>query len=329
MKTYRSAFLIFLALSACHKTIAPTGADDDVSDGDSPTCSISVDRTSPSNGAMDHYYRDPIEFQLSEPDPSAEFVSDIIGTTTVSDDGLTVTLVPDGNLSPSTEYTVALDYCFGAPEIMFTTSHYGAPLSPSVDLENRTYVLDLNAGDYTIGTDAGELFGAVFRHKILFELQEVEGTKVEVLAAITQRDTSTVDQDMCARTIFMDDVDIGGMPFFFGSVEDYEFGALDGVIRFSQFDFYGTIASDGESIGGLGYVATMGVEEIAELLPDFGDVDDFCVLAENLGIPCEPCPAESDRTCITIAAEHIQAEQVDVELEIVTEGRSHPDCDME
>ncbi len=314
---------------ACHKTISRPGSGDGDGGDNRPNCSVSVDRTWPVNGAMDHYYLDPIRFELSEPDPTAEFVTDIVGTTTVSDDGLTLTLVPDGNLSPSTEYTVALDYCFGAPEITFTTSHYGAPLSPSVDLEDRTYMIDLKAGDYTIGTDAGELFSAVFKHEILFELKNVEGTEVEVLAAITAPDTDTVEQDMCARTVFMEEVDIGGMPFFSGSVSGFEFGALDGVVRFAQFDFYGTISSDGESIGGLEYVATMGVEEIADLLPDFGELDDFCVLAENLGIPCEPCPDEEDRTCITIAAEHIQGVQVDVELEVITEGRSHPDCESE
>jgi hypothetical protein len=326
MNTYRLAFLIFVTTIACHKTISPTGPDDRF---DTPTCTISVDRTSPSHGSMGHYYRDPIRFELSAPDPTASFVTDMVGTTSVSEDGLTLTFMPDGTLSPSTEYTVALDYCFGAPEITFTTSHYGAPLSPSVDLEYRTYTLDLNAGDYTIGNDIGELFSAVFKREILFELQDIDGTEVEVLAAVSAVGTTETEQDMCARTIFMDEVDIGGMPFFYGSVADYEFGALEGVVRFAQFDFYGTIASDGESIGGLGYVAAMGVEEIAEMLPDFGDVDDLCVLAENLGVPCEPCPGDADRTCMTIAAEHIQAAQVDVELEVIPEVRSHPDCESE
>jgi hypothetical protein len=231
-------------------------------------------------------------------------------------------------LSPSTEYTVGLNYCYGEPEITFTTSHYGATLAPSVELEGRTYALNLNSGDYTIGDDVGELFSAVFTRDILFQLRDVDGTNLEVLAAISASGASPVEQDMCARTIEMDDVDIGGLPYFSGGVSGFEFGALDGLLRFSQFDFYGTIASDGESIGGMRYLATMGVEEIASLLPDFGGVDELCVLADNLGVPCEPCPDDEASSCMTIAAEHIHAQQVDVDLEVITD-RLHPDCDSE
>ena len=60
-----------------------------------------------------------------------------------------------------------------------------------------------------------------------------------------------------------------------------------GEVRFESFDFDTTIAVDGQSIGGMRYDATFGVEVIVALLPDFGDVDSLCTLASNLD-PASP-----------------------------------------
>ena len=56
-----------------------TDSDSDSDSADRSDCQTTVNRTSPSDGASDHYYLDPIIFELSEPDPSAVFVAAIDG----------------------------------------------------------------------------------------------------------------------------------------------------------------------------------------------------------------------------------------------------------
>lgn len=327
--TNRSSALFALALFTfgCGKSTG-TGQLDSGDASSGPTCETSVDSTVPMNGSMDHYYRDPIVFHLSGPDETATVVTDIVGETRFEDDGATVVFTPQGNLSASTEYTIGLDYCFGQPEISFTTSHFGAPLEASADLEGRTFALDVNSGEYTTGENAGELLNSLFTRPLLIQLRGVDGPYLEIIAALGQRDMAPPAQDTCARTIELSNVAINDLPYVTGGVEDFEFGAQGGLLRFASFDFQATISSDAESIGGIGYQAVMGVPEIVALLPEFGDLTDVCNLTENLGIPCEVCPDGSGDECISISATSIEANIVqDASLVSIVEPGTHEDCE--
>ncbi len=275
---------------------------------------------------MDHYYRDSIEFHLSEPDPTARVLTDLVGETKTEDDGATIVFVPEGNLSASTEYTVGLDYCYGEPEITFSTSHYGAPLEASADLDGQAYSIEFTSGEYTIGENAGELLNAVFTRPVLIQFRGIEGGFVDIIAAIGKPGVEPPEQDMCARTIELQHVSINELPLLTGGVADFEFGAQGGVLRFASLAFEGTVASDASSIGGIRYEAVMGVEEIVGLLPEFGDLDAVCDLADNLGIPCSPCPNDSSSQCIPLAAKGIRASAVDEAVSPVAEAGTHEDC---
>ena len=220
------------------------------------------------------------------------------GETTVSEDGLTITYTPDEPLAPSTTYAVTLDYCRGAPTVSFTTSHYGAPLEASTELEGATFTLSFTGGEMLVGENAGELMNAIFRWPIMVQIVDVGGDQLSVLAGIGLEGVEPVEQNTCARTIEMDGIPTSDLPYVSGRVEDSTFGAYGGEVRFESFDFDTTIAADGQSIGGMRYDATFGVEEIVALLPDFGDVDSLCTLAANLDIPCKPCPSDEALSCI-------------------------------
>ena len=99
------------------------------------------------------------------------------------------------------------------------------------------------------------------------------------------------------------------------------------MLRFSSLAFEGTFASDGETIGGIAYEATLGVSELVELLSDFGDEEDLCSLSENLGIPCVDCGDGTGDSCISIAAKGIEANMIDVDLIEITEALTHEDCE--
>ena len=292
-----------------------------------PACSTTIQETHPANGATDHYYRDPVVFVLSEPDPTAVVVADVDGETSVSADGLRIVFTSDVPFDAARAYTVGLDYCFGKPEISFSTSVYGAALEPSTDLEGRLFSFSFAAGDYTIGDSAGELIGAVLGRPVLIQLQDTDGPYLDVVAAVGKVDTSPVEQDTCSRTILINHVSTDTLPFISGGVEDRIFGAHGGVLRFDSFDFTGTIGADGTSIGGVTYDAVLGVEEMVDLLPEFGDEDDLCLLANNLQIPCEPCAADADKPCIHIAAEHIPATLVAGSIVEIDTAGTHEDCE--
>jgi len=278
---------------------------------------------------MDHYYRDPIVFELSEPDETATVVMDVEGATTVSEDGLKVTFTPSAPLEPSTTYSVKLDYCTGEPEISFSTSHYGQPLEASTELEDAVFMLRFTDGEYTVGDNAGELMNAIFQWPILVQMRDVDGPYLNLMAALGKTDSDIYEQNTCARTILIEDVPTSALPMLSGGINDQEFGAHGGLLRFDSFTFDGTIAADGATLGGIRYSASMGVSEIADLLPDFGDVDAVCTLAANLDIPCEPCATDEFDLCIRVAAHRIPGVRVSTSLTPIEVPGVHEDCETE
>ena len=308
-----------------------TGAqsEDDTARDDRPDCETTVDETWPPDGAMNHYYRDPIVFKLSEPDETATVLADVEGETTVSTDGLTITFMPAVPLEPSTSYTFTLDYCYGQPEITFSTSKYGADLEPSTDIQDAVYTLRFTDGEYTVGDNAGRLMNAVFQWPILVQLVDIDAPYLNLIAAIGKKDSDAHEQNTCARTLLIENIPTGTLPMLAGGLNDQVFGAHGGLLRFDSFSFDGTIAADGMTLGGIRYSASIGVAEIAALLPEFGDVDSVCILAENLDIPCEPCVSDEFELCIRVAAEHIEGVRVSTTLTPIEEAGVHDDCETE
>jgi hypothetical protein len=327
--THRN-ILFFSLLLGCSKTapVTPDSGEGPRDEAHVRTCDVTVPQTVPAQGSMEHYYRDPIVFMLSDPIEEALVITDVAGETALSEDGMMVTFTPSGLLSPSTEYSMILDYCYGQPEITFTTSHFGAPLEASADLEKSTFVLNFTSGEYILGENAGDLLNSVFTRDVLVQFEAVDGLNARVVAAIGKPNASSIAQDMCGRTISVD-VALDALPLIMGGEEDFTFGAMGGLLRFDSIDFEGTISSDVRSLGGLTYHAVMGMSEVVDILPEFGGESVGCDLAENLGIPCEPCASDPSANCISIAAKGVTGEASDIDLEVITEQGTHPDCDPE
>jgi len=320
--------MLLVAFSlACSGDKHPSAGSQADSGSAKGNCDITVSATYPEDGGSDHYYRDPVRFLLSEPDGSATVVTDIPGTTTTESGGLVVVFTPDVPLAPSTSYTMGLDYCYGTPEISFSTSSYGAPLDEGVTLEGQAYALDLTTGEYVVGENAGELLNAIFTRHVLFELGEIEGDTISTLAAVSTKPDEPLEQDLCARTVALDGVDISDSPYFSVDISELSFGAHDGELRFTRFAVDGTIAPSGGRIGGIAFEATMAVDEISNVLPEVGGVEALCQMAENLGIPCDTCETDDFALCITVASEHILAQGADLDLQQVTEAGVAEGCE--
>ena len=323
------ALSVLLAGCGEVKDSSENGDQSDLDGSPPASCETTVNQVKPLDGANGHYYLDPVVFKLSEPDSTASVEAEFDGEPTVSEDGLTITYMPDAPLAPSTPYAVTLNYCLGAPTVSFTTSHYGSPLEASTELEGATFTLSFTGGEMLIGENAGELMNAIFRWPIMVQILDVDGPYLNVLAGIGLEDVEPVEQNTCARTIEMNQIPTSELPYVSGRVEDSTFGAYGGEIRFESFDFDTTISADGQTIGGMRYEAVFGVEEIVTLLPDFGDVDSLCTLASNLDIPCEACPSNTALSCIRVSSHHIEGMRVDNNLVPITEPGTHEDCDSD
>jgi hypothetical protein len=323
------SWIPFLLAIACGDKAAESpaiGLVDTGGSGGSGDCETVVTATEPENGAIDHYYRDPIRFILSEPDATAVMVTDVQGTTTREADDRTIVFTPDAPLDPSADYTVGLSYCYGDPQISFATSALGQSLDAGVELEGRVFSLDLTSGQYTVGERVGDLLNVVFTKRLLFSLENVSGDSLEVLAAVAEANSNTSPQDLCARTVRVEGVDISEAPFFSKEILDFSFGSHDGELRFARFAVSGTVTHDGGGIGGLAFEASLSVDEMSQAIPSLGTVEDLCEYAANLGVPCNACPDGGWSPCITVAAEHVEGSLVDFEIVEVDESGTSGDC---
>ena len=327
MRIQTSIYLLALVVGCGGETKPMVGSKSDSGQDVKGDCDVTISSTYPEAGATDHYYLDPIRFVLSEPDSSAKVVTDVSGTTTTDAGGRTIVFTPDEPLEPSTSYTVGLDYCYANADISFSTSSYGMPIDPDVELEGRVFSLDLTSGDYTEGENAGELLNALFTRHVLFELQDIEGNEVSALTAVSKKSDDPIEQDLCARTVPVSGIDMSAAPYFAVDFSELVFGAHDGELRFTNFAVDGSISSDGSRIGGIAFSATMAVDEMSRVLPDVGGVEALCAMAENLGIPCRTCPSDDFALCITVAAEHMLASTEDISLEEVSEAGQAEGCE--
>jgi hypothetical protein len=97
---------LYLCLLGCGEKSPSDGGGGDSGGSGMADCAVSIDATFPEDGATDHYYLDPVRFVLSEPDGSAEVVTDVPGTTTTEDGGTTIVFTPDEPLAPSSVVVV-------------------------------------------------------------------------------------------------------------------------------------------------------------------------------------------------------------------------------
>jgi hypothetical protein len=210
---------------------------------------------------------------------------------------------------------------------MFTTSELGTDIEESVELEGRVFSMDLTSGEYTVGEGVGDLLNVVFTRRLLFSLEAVSGDSLDVLAAIAENKRVDSVQDLCSRTVSVDDIDIRESPFFTKEILNFTFGSHSGELRFARFAVSGTLTQDGSGLGGLTFEATLSVEEMSQAIPALGTPDEICTYAANLGVACGQCPDGGWSHCIVVAAEHIEGALVDLDLVEVDEPGLPEDCD--
>jgi hypothetical protein len=301
------------------------GCENNIEDNQrEPTCTTTIDSTYPADGSTNFYYRDSVEFFLSDADPTAKVITEIDGNQYVSEDGKTILFVPDQALEPLTTYEVGLDYCHGSPSISFTTSELGGEITSLEDVEGNTYVFNLDHARYTSGEQAAKALLAIFNKEVLIQILEATENSVSMRGAVGETVDGIVEQDLCYRTLDLAEFGVENADF---SYEDSELiiDFYETELSFLNLWLSGTFAPDGSWIGGVSIVANVDVRGLTESM-GLGSADDICTFAEGLGAPCESCSNDGEAYCIEIAAEKISALAVDVDIEKIEENDSFEEC---
>ncbi len=313
------------ALIASFLSLACAGsASDTGSSANFPRdCDTTVDATWPENGSTDFYFRDSIEFTLSEPDPTAEIIFSRSGTQTISDDGLTVSFTPDDPLPSSTEFEVALDYCYGSPTIEFATSELGEALEDPSAILGKTYRVDMADARYVENPGvAGFLMGWLNRD-LLFQIVDIEDESLAIRLALASDDPDA-GQDLCYRTFDIDGMSLEGSDLVLSN-DDILFNFYSGSLQIGDFDLVATLASDLSWLGGAQFSGWLNVTDFSAALK-LNDDEDICEIIGNLDSGCEPCPHDATQSCVTLAGDRLDGVEASVDLQEIPERDSYPDC---
>ena len=290
-------------------------------------CGVTVDATWPTTGSIGHYYQDPIEFWLSAPDPTAEIVAPVPGTTEVLEDGLMLRFTATGDFEPDAPYTFDLEYCGGRPSLSFQTSPAGLPIADTAELVGKVWLIDLSAGRFVEGEPVGDLLSGVFGRALLIGVAGNEDGALQVRGGVstTEFRTGTVAQDECFRTVSLELLD-SEMPDFRFEVEGFSFDAYQSELTLAALSVLGTVHPEGTALDGVRWSVAVSGSELAELVPGVDTAAAACEFAADLGVECTPCPDQSGEVCVVIAADRLQAPAVSATLVEVTEANEAPEC---
>jgi len=290
-----------------------------------PVCDISISETRPANGSEDAYYRASVEFQLTEPDPTAVVVADFDGVQSTRGDGSIIVYTPTVPLEPETNYTAGLEYCHGTPEIEFTTSSMGQPIDDPTDLMGNLYSINMLNARFLAGKEVAETATSLFDRRLLASVIAVEGDWLHLrLGKASEDDTGT--QDYCARTVDLPAANFSNTPWFHLSANEVDFNAYASELSLLQFQLSGAFSQDGTSIGGISMQTYVDARDIARLVTG-QTPDSLCEIVGNLYIACEPCPTDGHSYCFALTFDSLSATVSDGELESVAEPRSDPRCE--
>ncbi|MCB9795265.1 MAG: hypothetical protein H6741_21390 [Alphaproteobacteria bacterium] len=297
-------------------------------DSDFRDCYGEIRETSPRDGATDAYYRGPVEFRLSDHDPSAELrVEGVPGRSGFdADDPELVRFTPDAPFEPSTAYTATLDYCGGQEaSIGFTTSSTGSPV-PSAELAGRSWVVDLQSGRVVEPAGAGAVVENYLDVGLLIGVSAADDDRLTLLLAPESTDRRGL-QDLCAPTSELI-VDYSEDPSFSFGPQDASLPLGGGSLALQDMVLEGSVRPDGEGLQGVTLSGVWDTRPYVDLVEEGGEPGALCDIAAGFGVRCEPCASDGGTYCVTLRFVDLTAEPASAEVLEVT-GDCHETCQDE
>lgn len=308
----RPTRLLLLALSFA----ACTDKGDDT--GSTATqCTATVASTFPASGE-EQFYRDDFGFVLSAPDASASIVTDVPGTLSVSEDGLTLAWVPTEPLAPSTAYTASLEWCGGSAPLSFSTSALGTPLADPGAILGNVYELDLPNANIVQPAGIGGVLSTLLE-VVLTEVVVVTADEVDVLGAVAVPNSDPATEDYCIPTIDFPAADFSEQPFLHLGPADVDLVVSGAIVTVGDLELTGAFAADGSHLGNGVLTGLVDTRPLSLAQNPEGDGSDICELVGSFNVECEPCVSDGQAFCLDLRAEDIVAElRVDADLVEIT-----------
>lgn len=303
----RTLLPLVLILGACSSAASTDSGSDE--------CDVTISKTFPAANATDAYYRGTVEFTLTKPDESATVTSDVAGTTTTSEDGLTIVFTPDAPLSPSTSYTFTLHYCGGDAPLTFTTSALGTPVTdPASTIKGSSYLLDLKDARVTEPAGVGDLLASNLDGvDIYVNVTDLSDTKVKMIGAMGNPDAASPTQDWCSRTIDFPEADFSAAPHFeLGGEGKTTISVAGYAVDIQNLHIAGDFSADGSYFGGGTLSGTIDTRPLDQALME-GDEGAICNLAGSIGATCQACD-DGQPFCLTLKADSITAAKTDIAI---------------
>ncbi|MFT6146312.1 MAG: hypothetical protein ACJAZO_003370 [Myxococcota bacterium] len=308
-------------------------------DVDTGGCDNSIDEVFPENGEAQAFFRTSVEVKLDEDEAGATITltgpdGDIAGTSSV--DGDTITFVPGAALSPSTEYTVTVDYSCGTPTTTFSTSSVGSAIT-AADIEDNTYSLELRTGRFVEPQGIGSILGDFIDQEILIGVQSVGTADIQLIGAIGDGG-SPPGQGECDPTIPFPEASFTDNPFFQVGPETTTLSIAGFTVTIADLEISGAFSPDGSLIAGATLAGVIDTRPLVPLLnaddncevdaprccdtdvdpgcdsandvADCCDEDAICDLAGQIGVACQACEGGTGDFCLTLLVDSLQAEQV-------------------
>lgn len=317
--------MVLLLLACADK---PT-TDDSSSAGGDPCEGVSLLSTLPAPGATDAYYRGTVEWSISAPvagEIPATVTADLPGTLSTNAVGDRFVWTWDAPLSPSTAYTVSLDWCGQASSVSFTTSDYGQPVADPSALVGSTFQVDLGEARILEPVGLEGLLPQFFPADILIMVTGVGADTVDMIGGTAREEGGNVSQNWCDPTIPFPTAAWVGDCYFTLGPQDTTF-AVSGVnVTIGGLAIDGTVSPDGTEFDGGRLSGTIDTRPLAALVGDPDNPSAMCDLAANFGTECEACPSDGEPYCFTMVADSIHAPTVDVTLVEVL-GQDCPGCE--
>jgi len=322
----RSVILIALAaqLSGCG---CQPGALVD-SDSPVPPCQTTIEETHPEAGSADFYHRADLEITVEDPDPDIPVTislqgpdGSVAGESWLSEDEETAFFTSDEALEPTTDYAATISTCMGDSSIDFTTSELGLPLE--VDITGATYLVSIFGGRILEPPGLQDLITTFGTPMVLIEVQAADDD-LALMGAMAE--DLGPDQDLCTPTFHFPTADFSDSPWFEVPEMDLavDVGGMEVVVH--AFVLEGTFAADGSRFGGGIVGGELDARDVVDLIDEVDSPDDMCDLTASFGAPCVPCSYDDEPYCLEILIDRLQGEQVETDLEEVTDPDSNPDC---
>lgn len=299
-------------------------AGDDTGGGQEETCEVQISETVPSGGASDFYYRGTIEVYFTAADSEGSVTlmdsagTEVAGATSWSEDGTVLYFTPSTPLSPSTDYTLMIDYCGGNPEVAFRTSEVGGEADVN-SLVGKAYEIDLGSARFVEPAGIGAILGEVLSQSILVGVLSADESSIQMVGAISDDEATTVQQDMCTESIAFPAADFSENPFFAIGPQDTTISIAGYSATIKDLEVSGAFGPDlsyfsGGVLGG--EVDSTELDDIADLQGYTGcdGTDDACLcdfIAGTGFATCSECSDGSGPYCLVLLADQIVAYEIE------------------